>query len=72
MRITPKPDALRAAIKECADGSRDALARLINVDKATAYRVESGKVDPSPKFIAGLIVLTGKRFEDLFEIKDAA
>lgn len=71
-RISPKPEALREAIKRHAGGSRDQLARLVNVDKTTAYRIESEKVAPSPRFIAGLIVLTGKRFEDLFEIKDAA
>lgn len=48
--------------------SRDELARRVGVDRVTAYRIESGLVDPSPKFIAGLMILTGKRFEDLFEI----
>lgn len=73
MRITPKPEALREAIREHAEGNRDALARLVKVDRATAYRIESGKVDPSPKFIAGLIDLTGKPFEALFDIvKDVA
>lgn len=73
-RITPRPTALRKAIKDQADGSRDELARLIGVDRATAYRVECGKVDPSPKFIAGLIKVTGRKFEDLFDIltEDAA
>lgn len=71
-RITPKPSALRKAINRHADGSRDQLARLINVDKTTTYRVEAEKVDPSPRFIAGLIQLTGLKFEDLFEISEAS
>lgn len=71
-RITPKPTALREAINSHAGGSRDELARLVRVDRATAYRIEAGKVDPSPKFIAGLMHLTGLKFEDLFEIQAAA
>ncbi len=72
-RITPNQTAFRTAIKTHAGGSRDELARLVSVDRATAYRIEAGKVDPSPKFIAGLMSLTGLKFEDLFEITtDAA
>lgn len=69
-RIIPKPAAFRDAIRTHAGGSRDELARLIHVDRATAYRVEVGRVDPSPKFIAGLMSVTGLKFEDLFEIED--
>lgn len=71
-RITPRPEALRKAINKHANGSRDQLARLINVDKTTTYRVEAEKVDPSPRFIAGLIQLTGLKFEQLFEISEAS
>jgi DNA-binding XRE family transcriptional regulator len=72
-RIIVRPGALRAVIKEHADGSRDRLAHLINVDRATTYRIEAGRVDPSTKVIAALICLTGKPFESLFEItQDAA
>ena len=71
MRITPKPGALRDYMR-AEDIARDELARRIGVDRATAYRVETGQVDPSPKFIAGLMSVTGKRFEDLFEIVKAA
>lgn len=67
MRITPKPGALRDYMKS-EDIARDELARRVGVDRATAYRVETGMVDPSPKFIAGLMDVTGKKFEDLFEI----
>lgn len=54
--------------------SRDALARRMNIASTTAYRVELDKVEPSPKFIAALIKVTGQTFEDLFEIvgEDAA
>lgn len=72
MRIIPRPGALRDYMKT-EDIARDELARRIGVDRATAYRVESEMVDPSPKFIAGLMDVTGKKFEDLFEIiRDAA
>lgn len=71
-RIALKPQALREAINDHANGSRDQLARLICVDKTTAYRIESGQVLPSTKFIGGLIRVTGKPFEALFVIEDAA
>lgn len=71
MRITPKPGVLGKAMK-AADISRDELARRVGVNRATAYRIEAGQVDPSPKFIAGLMVVTGKKFEQLFEIVEAA
>lgn len=71
MRITPKPGILWDFIK-AQNITRDELARRIGVDRATAYRVDEGMVDPSPKFIAGLISVTGKKFEELFDIKDAA
>lgn len=48
--------------------SRDELARRMKVASSTAYRVERGAVEPSPKFIAALMHFTGKPFEDLFEI----
>lgn len=71
MRITPKPGALWDYIK--SEGiTRDELAKRVGVDRATAYRVDAGMVDPSPKFIAGLMTITGRKFEDLFEVKAAA
>lgn len=70
MRIIPKPGALRDYMKS-EDIARDELARRIGVDRATAYRVEAGMVDPSPKFIAGLMSVTGEKFEALFDIADA-
>lgn len=72
MQIKPKPGVLWDYIK--AEGiSRDELAKRVGVDRATAYRIDAGMVTPSPKFIAGLITITGKPFEALFEIvEDAA
>ena len=48
--------------------SRDELARRMEVSSATAYRVHSGDVEPSPKFIAAFMHVTGKKFEDLFQV----
>ncbi|WP_235738950.1 helix-turn-helix transcriptional regulator [Nocardioides alcanivorans] len=73
MKITPKPGVLYA-VRSQRDISRDELARQMGVTPQTAYRVESGRVDPSPRFIAALMVLTGAPFESLFELiaEDAA
>lgn len=67
MRITPKPGALYGYCKQ-RDISRDELARQMRVSTATAYRVDAGKTDPSPQFIASLMDVTGLPFEALFEI----
>lgn len=72
MRISPKPQALTTACKSLGC-SRDELARRMGVATATAYRIDAGRTEPSPKFIAALITLTGQPFEELFEIlEDAA
>jgi DNA-binding XRE family transcriptional regulator len=73
MRIRIRAGALYELLKS-ADISRNELARRLGVSNATAYRIDEGKVDPSPRFIASLISLSGKKFEDLFEIvtEDAA
>jgi DNA-binding XRE family transcriptional regulator len=57
----------------CAEQSisRDELARRMGVASTTAYRVERGDVEPSPRFIAALIHTTGKTFEQLFDIVSA-
>jgi transcriptional regulator with XRE-family HTH domain len=54
--------------------SRDELARRLKIASTTAWRIENGGVEPSPKFIASLITFTGQKFEDLFEVvgEDAA
>lgn len=73
MRILPKPNAITTACKDLGI-SRDELARRMKVSTVTAYRVHDGRVDPSPKFVAGLMIVTGRRFESLFDIvaEDAA
>lgn len=74
MRIKVRPGALYSLLKR-EDISRNELARRLGVSNATAYRIDEGMVDPSPKFIAALITVSGKKFEQLFEIvsgKDAA
>jgi DNA-binding XRE family transcriptional regulator len=50
------------------DCSRDELARRIRVSTTTAYRIDSGQVMPSPKFIGALMLVSGEAFEDLFEV----
>lgn len=54
------------------DISRDELARRMGVASTTAFRVDKGDVEPSPKFIAALMKTTGLPFEDLFEIVEVA
>lgn len=66
-RIKLRSGVLYAYCKE-ADISRDELARRMRVTPNTAYRVDSGRVDPSPAFIAAFMDVTGAKFEDLFEI----
>lgn len=71
---TPKRIIVRAGAiydaRKTLDVSRDELARRMGVTGQTAYRVDAGYVDPSPAFIAALMDITGKTFEDLFEIVD--
>lgn len=67
MRIALRPGALHGYCRE-HDISRDELARRMGVSTGTAFRVDAGRTDPSPKFIAALMSVTGQPFEDLFEI----
>ena len=67
MRIRLKPTALRSFCTTKGI-SRDELSRRMGVATSTAYRVERGDVEPSPKFIAALMKTTDMAFEDLFEI----
>lgn len=73
MKIRLRQGVLHSICKGL-DISRDELSRRMNVATSTAYRVDNGDVEPSPKFIAELMTFTGKRFEELFEIvgQDAA
>lgn len=71
MQITLKPGAIREYCEQ--EGiSRDELSRRMGISTGTAFRVDSGKTAPSPKFIAALVSTTGKRFEELFVVEDAA
>lgn len=72
MQIALRNEAFYAWLK-AENISRDEGARRIGVNRATAYRIDEKQVAPSAKFIAGLMIATGRKFEDLFEIvKDAA
>lgn len=71
MQIKPKPTAITEACKQLGI-SRDELARRMGVATATAYRIDAGRTEPSPRFIASLMDLTGKKFEELFDIIRAA
>lgn len=73
MKFAMKPGALDGCLAELGGISRDELARRMGVSSATPYRVQAGRNQPGPKFIAALMDVTGKSFDDLFEIvKDAA
>lgn len=68
-RITVQTGAIHQICKDL-DISRAELSRRMTVDTGTAYRVEAGKVDPSPRFMAALMKVTGRKFEELFEVVD--
>lgn len=70
-RIRLRSTALSTLSREL-DISRDEIARRLGVSSATAYRNDAGRNEPSPKFIAALIIFSGKTFDDLFEIVEAA
>ena len=65
MKIRIRPDAIPQALAD-HNISRDELARRMGVSSSTALRVQQGITEPSPKFIAALIVSTGRPFEELF------
>lgn len=67
MRIVLK-SGIMADYYRSKDISRDEMARQMGVSTTTTFRVEKGDVDPSPRFIAALILLTNEPFEALFEI----
>ena len=65
-----KLDELRRA--NGIETERD-LARVLNVDTATLYRVTTGKTLPSNGFIArAKIAFPHVKFEDLFSIQEVA
>ena len=72
MKLLLKERALDECLAELGI-SRDELARRMGVSTATTYRAHTERTEPGPKFIAALMDVTGKPFEDLFEItKDVA
>lgn len=50
--------------------SRAEFARRLGVSEATAFRIDEGRTDPGVKFIAALMITTGKPFETFFDIVD--
>lgn len=71
MRITLREGVMYAyCVKH--NISRDELARRLGVATTTAFRVEKGDVDPSPRFIAAFLHLTGEKFESVFQIISAS
>lgn len=67
MRITLRDGVIAAYCKQ-HDISRDEMSRRMGVASTTAFRVEKGDVDPSPRFIASLMLLTNEPFESMFEV----
>lgn len=64
LRINPQGAARLQ--DECDSGKQ--LAIQLGVDRATAWRVLSGRQAPSAKFIAGLILAYGReRFHEIFD-----
>jgi DNA-binding XRE family transcriptional regulator len=68
MQIRLRSNVIHAVCQSVGGISRDELARRLHVSSTTTYRIERGDVSPSPRFIAALMQLTGRRFEELFEI----
>jgi len=46
-------------------------AAAIGVDRSIMSRVRRGQLGPSPRFIAGVVIATGKPFDDMFAIPGA-
>lgn len=67
MKLAMKDGALDGLLGEMGI-SRDELARRMGVSTVTAYRVHKEKTEPGTKFIAGLMDVTGKDFDDLFVV----
>lgn len=70
LRIIPRAGVIYAAAKDL-NTSREGLSRRMGVSSSSAFKVERGDVDPSPGFIAALMHVSGKPFEDLFEVVGA-
>ena len=58
-------DALREVRGLEDDGK---LAEAMGVNRSSVSRVAHGKQQPGPRFIAGLCLALGAKFENLFEV----
>lgn len=67
--ISMKAGALERCLADLGI-SRDELARRMGVSNATPYRVQSGRTQPGPRFIATLMDATGKEFDELFVVTE--
>jgi transcriptional regulator with XRE-family HTH domain len=69
--ISILPGAIHSVCKDL-DISRDELSRRMGVASTTAYRVDNRATEPSARFVASLMGVSGRSFEALFEIVEAA
>lgn len=72
MQGTPRVrlrDGALYGLRKQAGISRDEWARRVGLSSSAAWRLESGHASPSAETIALLLLVTGMRFEDLFEIE---
>lgn len=70
-RISPKPGAI-AAYCESQGISRNALARRLDMSNVTLWAIDNNERQPSPKFMARLIEVTGLPFDELFVVEGSA
>lgn len=70
-RIVPKPGVI-ADYCTSQGITRNALARRMDMHGVTLWKIDNGHAEPSPKFIARLIEVTGLGFDDLFVVERAA
>lgn len=50
------------------DCTREELARRLGISSSSAFRIDAGRANPSTKFIAAVMALTGQPFEASFEV----
>jgi transcriptional regulator with XRE-family HTH domain len=67
-RICLRQGALYELRKQ-AGISRDEWARRVGLSSSAAWRLEAGHANPSAETIARLLVVTGRPFEELFEVE---
>ncbi|TKG66958.1 helix-turn-helix domain-containing protein [Prauserella endophytica] len=59
----------RQAMTEHGYETNAQLAAAVGVDPSTVGRVIRGAVEPSTRFVSGVLRATGGRFEDFFEVQ---